>query len=82
MVMISELVIGNPNIQSFKELEEAVRQAARDGEMFLQFDIKPDFQDTPRRNWEIKLETAFYWAEQGKLPDIKTEGGKPPGEDK
>ena len=62
MVMISELVIGNPNIQSFKELEEAVRQAARDGEMFLQFDIKPDFQDTPRRNWEIKLETAFYWA--------------------
>ena len=77
MVMISELVIGNPNIQSFRELEEAVRQAARDGEMFLQFDIKPDFQDTPRRNWEIKLETAFYWADQGKTTD-----GKPSGENK
>ena len=77
MVMISELVIGNPNIQSFKQLEEAVRQAARDGEMFLQFDIKPDFQDTPRRNWEIKLETAFYWANQGHVPERK-----PPGENK
>ena len=71
MVMISELVIGNPNIKSFKDLEEAVRQAARDGEMFLQFDIKPDFQDTPRRNWEIKLETAFYWENQPSQAHVK-----------
>ncbi len=67
MVQVSQLVIQNPHVQSFRELEELVRQAARDGEMFLEFDVKPDFQDTPRRNWEIRLETAFYWAgEEGK----------------
>ncbi|MDI9850196.1 sulfur relay protein DsrC [Rhodoblastus sp. 17X3] len=62
MARISELIISNPEMKSFAELEEKVIQAARDGEIHLYFDIKPEFTDTPRK-WEQRLELAFYSAE-------------------
>jgi hypothetical protein len=62
MAYISELIIGNPHMTSFVELEQKVVQAARDGEIHLYFDIKPEYPDTPRK-WEHRLEQAFYNAE-------------------
>lgn len=38
-------------MRSFEELEAAVVEAARSGEIHLYMDFKPEFPDTPR-NWE------------------------------
>jgi len=62
MAYVSELLIANPRMTSFAELEEAVVEAARNGEIHLYMDIKPEFPDTPR-DWEVQLELAFYRAE-------------------
>ena len=63
MARVSELLIANPRMVSFAELEEAVVEAALAGEIHLYMDIKPEFPDTPR-NWETELELAFYRAEK------------------
>ena len=63
MARVSELLIANPKMASFAELEEAVVEAALAGEIHLYMDIKPEFPDTPR-NWETELELAFYRAEK------------------
>ncbi len=62
MAYVSELLIANPKMTSFVELEQAVVEAARRGEIHLYMDIKPEFPDTPR-DWEVQLELAFYRAE-------------------
>jgi hypothetical protein len=33
--------------------------SAKSGYRFLQFDVKPEFVDTPR-NWDLILEAVFY----------------------
>ena len=58
MLKLSELVIQNPQVGSFHDIVLLVRQRAADGEIFLNFDVKPDYVDTPR-NWQWQLETAF-----------------------
>ena len=58
MLNLSELVIQNPEVDSFQGIVLLVRQRAADGEIFLNFDVKPDYVDTPR-NWQWQLETAF-----------------------
>lgn len=58
MARLSDLIISNPDVQSFPELERLVEQAGDRGHMFLEFDIKPDYRDTPRK-WEWILEAAF-----------------------
>ncbi len=58
MVQISELIIAHPEITSFGELEELVKEAARQGTIQLSFDLKPEYPDTPRK-WQDRLEIAF-----------------------
>jgi len=58
MAKLSDLIIGNPDVKSFSELEMLVRHAGESGQMFIEFDVKPDFRDTPRK-WEWILESAF-----------------------
>ena len=58
MATLSELIIQHPEIESFHLLVALVRRRAEDGEVFLQFDVKPDYVDTPR-NWHWQLEAAF-----------------------
>ena len=60
MAQLSELIIRHPEVTSFDELTELVAKTGAEGEIFLEFDVKPDYRDTPRK-WELKLETAFYW---------------------
>lgn len=59
MVSVSDLIIAHPEMRSFRELERLVVEAARQGEIFLHFDVKPDYPDTPRA-WDLQLEAAFY----------------------
>jgi hypothetical protein len=62
---LSDLIISYPDVNSFDQLAELVVAAAQSGERFLEFDVKPDYRDTPR-NWELKLEAAFYWGDKVK----------------
>ncbi|MCW2306296.1 sulfur relay protein DsrC [Rhodobium gokarnense] len=63
MANLSDLIIQHPEVTTFEDLKKLVVEAAKSGERFLHFDVKPDYRDTPR-NWEIKLETAFYWGDR------------------
>jgi hypothetical protein len=58
MLDLSEIIIQNPQINSFEELLQAVRQRGSEGQVLIQFDIKPDYPDTPR-NWQWQIESAF-----------------------
>ena len=58
MAQLSDLIIGHPEVTTFKELEQLVKHASASGQMFIEFDVKPDFRDTPR-NWQWILESAF-----------------------
>ena len=57
-VKLSDIIIQHPGINSFPELLEAVRTMKSEDMLYLNFDIKPDYRDTPR-NWQWKMEVAF-----------------------
>ena len=58
MLHLSHVLIANQDIQSFDELKLAIKAFAKRGEMYLRFDIKPPYPDTPN-DWEEQLEMAF-----------------------
>lgn len=58
MLYLSKILIANQDIQSFDELQQAVKVFAQQGEMFLRFDVKPPYPDTPP-DWEERLEASF-----------------------
>jgi hypothetical protein len=58
MAMLSDLIISNPDVTSFDELKQLVAHLGESGEMHLEFDLKPDYRDTPKK-WEWILEAAF-----------------------
>ncbi len=57
MLNLSEVLIQNPQIESFEELLEVVKERSKT-EMFFRIDVKPPFSDTPE-NWEDRLEATF-----------------------
>jgi hypothetical protein len=57
MLYLSEVLIQNPDLRSFDELLEVVKERAK-GEMFFRIDVKPPYPDTPE-NWEDRLEATF-----------------------
>lgn len=59
LVKVSDLIIGHPEVRTFEDLKQLVAASAKAGYRFLQFDIKPEFVDTPR-NWDLALEAVFY----------------------
>ncbi|PLX37598.1 MAG: sulfur relay protein DsrC [Hyphomicrobiales bacterium] len=63
MANLSDLIIQHPEVTNFDDLVLLIIDAAKNGERFLHFDVKPDYRDTPR-NWELKLESAFYWGDK------------------
>ena len=58
MARLSDMISGHPEVTSFTELEKLVEHAAESGQMFLEFDVKPDYRDTPKK-WQWILEAAF-----------------------
>ncbi len=60
MLLISEVMIANPQIDEFEELVVVLKSISKTSdERFFQMDVKPDYGDTPE-NWEDRLEAAFY----------------------
>ena len=57
MLYLSEVLMQNPQVDSFEQLVEVIKARSR-SEMFFRIDVKPQFQDTPE-NWEDRLEAAF-----------------------
>jgi len=57
-VKLSDIIIQHPEINSFPALLDAVRNMTSDNMLYLNFDVKPDYRDTPR-NWQWKMEVAF-----------------------
>ena len=58
MAQLSDLIIGHPEVTTFEELKLLVKHAGESGQMFLEFDVKPDYRDTPKK-WQWVLEAAF-----------------------
>ncbi len=58
MLNLSEVLIQNPQLQSFEELLELIA-ILKKRERFFRIDVKPPYPDTPE-NWEDRLEAAFY----------------------
>ena len=58
MLRLSDILISNPDLESFTDLIPLLKQAARDGERFFQMDVKPPYADTPP-DWEERLESVF-----------------------
>jgi hypothetical protein len=63
MVNLSDLIIYRPDVQSFDELLVVIAEAARDGARFLNYDVKPDYRDTPKR-WQSDIERVFSLGER------------------
>lgn len=57
MLLLSEVLIQSPEVDSFQELIEVIK-IRRQSEMFFRIDVKPPFSDTPE-DWEDRLEAAF-----------------------
>ena len=58
MLTLSEILIEQYKIETYKELKVFILKKIDEGEMFLSLDIKPNFDDTPD-NWETDLESLF-----------------------
>lgn len=58
MLWLSEILMQHHDLQTFEQLQEIVKQRARQGERFFRMDVRPPFKDTPE-DWEDRLETAF-----------------------
>ncbi len=63
MLWLSEVLIQNPDMQHFNELETELKKRAVAGEFFFRMDVKPQFPDTPA-NWEDRLEAVFTSAQE------------------
>lgn len=57
MLHLSEVLIQNPQLESFDDLLEIVKERSKT-EIHLKIDIKPNYPDTPA-NWEDRIEGAF-----------------------
>lgn len=58
MLWLSEVLLQNPDVESFEDLKQVIAQRAAAGERFFRMDIKPPFVDTPP-DWEDRLEAVF-----------------------
>lgn len=72
MIFLSELLIQNPQFDSFEELIDLIKKVAPT-DIHLKIDIKPNYADTPA-DWEDKVEGAFSGTHSVLGPQIyKTE---------
>jgi len=72
MLYLSEILIQNPQLDSFADMLDIVKQRA-EGEIHLKIDVKPNYPDTPG-NWEDMIEGAFSGVHSVfDVPKIKTE---------
>jgi hypothetical protein len=58
MLILSEVLIQNHQLESYTSLIQLIQHKAKEGEMFFDIDIKPPYPDTPDE-WESDLEAKF-----------------------
>ena len=58
MLWLSEILLQNPQAESFADIKDIVAARAAQGERFFRMDIKPPYSDTPP-DWEDRLEAVF-----------------------
>ena len=58
VVPLSQIIIQNHDVVTFAKLMEVVNLMGEGGMVLMEFDLKPDFPDTPR-DWQTQLELAF-----------------------
>ena len=59
MLALSNILMQGHGIDSFSALKEVLRERVRtEGVVFLQFDVRPPFNDTPD-DWQEQLEAVF-----------------------
>ena len=58
MLYLSAVIIEEKDIETFDELLIAIKERAKNGEIFIRLDLKPPYPDTPK-DWEEKIESAF-----------------------
>ncbi len=58
MLILSEVLIQNHQLESYADLVQLIQIRAKEGEMFFDIDIKPPYPDTPDE-WETDLEAKF-----------------------
>lgn len=58
MLWLSEILLQNPQAESFADIKDLVAERAAQGERFFRMDIKPPYSDTPP-DWEDRLEAVF-----------------------
>ncbi len=58
MLILSEVLIQNHQLESYADLIRFIQARAKEGEMFFDIDIKPTYPDTPEE-WESDLEIKF-----------------------
>ena len=57
MLYLSEILIQNPQLESFDQLLAMVKERSN-SEMFFRIDVRPQYADIPE-DWEDRLEAAF-----------------------
>jgi hypothetical protein len=57
MLHLSEIMIQNPQLDSFVDLLDIIKERKAEA-IHLKIDIKPNYPDTPA-DWEDKVEGAF-----------------------
>ena len=63
MIHLSDVLQQEHEMASFEDLLEVLRNKARSGEIQLNIDIKPPFQDTPK-DWENRCEVVFTFPDR------------------
>ncbi len=58
VIPLSQIIIQNHDVVTFAKLMEVINQMGEGGMVLMEFDLKPDFPDTPR-DWQNQLELAF-----------------------
>ena len=58
LLATEDIVVEHKDVETFDEFLEVIRQKAVEGEMFIRFDLKPPFPDTPE-NWQDRVESVF-----------------------
>ena len=58
MLILSEVLIQNHQLESYSDLIKFIQARAKEGEMFFDIDIKPPYPDTPEER-ESDLEIKF-----------------------
>lgn len=57
-VNLSDLIIYNPQVNTFEGMLRLVATAAKNGARFITYDVKPDYGDTPKK-WQTEVERVF-----------------------